>query len=318
MVMGALAQGAGALTQAGANAFFTGQANKKARKFTEHMYNRQRADALADFHMQNEYNSPAAQMKRLKDAGLNPNLVYDNGAAMANAAPIRNTDAGSWKPEAPQIDLSGLGDAYMNYFRVKNLDQQTDNLQAQKTVMDEEAKLKVAQTLATYMQAANTEQNTTASKFDLSQRQRLADISFQAAVANVQKTLSDINFTNDSNRRANELQPGNVKMQQKQMEMMNYQMINLATQSAKTAADRQKVMQDIKTGEFEQRIKAKHAELWEAGLNPADPAWMRILETYVLKWVENKKEADRPGFFESLIKQETSKNKKTVTTGVKR
>ena len=28
------------------------------------------------WNMQNEYNTPANQMKRLQDAGLNPNLIY--------------------------------------------------------------------------------------------------------------------------------------------------------------------------------------------------------------------------------------------------
>lgn len=37
---------------------------------------------------QNEYNKPINQMKRLEEAGLNPNLVYGNGnAIMASASP---------------------------------------------------------------------------------------------------------------------------------------------------------------------------------------------------------------------------------------
>lgn len=35
---------------------------------------------LEMWHRNNEYNSPQAQMQRLKNAGLNPNLVYGNGA----------------------------------------------------------------------------------------------------------------------------------------------------------------------------------------------------------------------------------------------
>lgn len=51
--------------------------------------------ALTNFWMQNyfmdkqnEYNKPINQMKRLREAGLNPNLVYDNGnAVIASASP---------------------------------------------------------------------------------------------------------------------------------------------------------------------------------------------------------------------------------------
>lgn len=42
---------------------------------------------------QNEYNSPAAQMQRLKEAGLNPNLMYGQGTT-GIAVPIRGADIG--------------------------------------------------------------------------------------------------------------------------------------------------------------------------------------------------------------------------------
>lgn len=44
---------------------------------------------LEMWNMQNAYNSPQQQMQRLKEAGLNPNLVYGNGAVgnAAGAAP---------------------------------------------------------------------------------------------------------------------------------------------------------------------------------------------------------------------------------------
>ena len=38
------------------------------------------------WHMQNKYNTPKAQMGRLKDAGLNPNLIYGSGSANTGVA----------------------------------------------------------------------------------------------------------------------------------------------------------------------------------------------------------------------------------------
>lgn len=38
---------------------------------------------LEQWNMQNEYNSPAAQIERYKAAGLNPNLIYGSGSASA-------------------------------------------------------------------------------------------------------------------------------------------------------------------------------------------------------------------------------------------
>lgn len=62
--------------------------------------------------MQNEYNKPINQMERLKEAGLNPNLVYSNGAT-TTAGPVGYTPG-----VAPQSPFSGVSDAinhYMNY-----------------------------------------------------------------------------------------------------------------------------------------------------------------------------------------------------------
>ena len=74
-----------ALTAAGTagNAIAQGKLNKKNRKWQEKMYERRLADQRADWQMQNEYNekltaeywdkynSPTAQLREQKAAGLN-------------------------------------------------------------------------------------------------------------------------------------------------------------------------------------------------------------------------------------------------------
>ena len=59
--------------------------NEENKKFSLDMYNMNRRDALADWNRTNEYNSPAAQMQRFKDAGLSPHLIYGQ---MTNAPKI--------------------------------------------------------------------------------------------------------------------------------------------------------------------------------------------------------------------------------------
>lgn len=49
-------------------------------------YKQQKADALANWNLQNAYNSPVEQMKRLKAAGLNPMLVYGSGNVTGNSS----------------------------------------------------------------------------------------------------------------------------------------------------------------------------------------------------------------------------------------
>lgn len=45
------------------------------------------------WNMQNEYNDPAAEMRRLKDAGLNPHLMYGNGAQANRGGDLTNPQA---------------------------------------------------------------------------------------------------------------------------------------------------------------------------------------------------------------------------------
>lgn len=57
---------------------------------------------LQQWNRENLYNSPSEQMKRLKAAGLNPNLMYGNGAGSLLSAPSPETQAAH--TDAPQID----------------------------------------------------------------------------------------------------------------------------------------------------------------------------------------------------------------------
>ena len=54
--------------------------NEKDREWSESMYERQNADQIKMWEMTNQYNHPTQQMERLRQAGLNPNLVYGKGA----------------------------------------------------------------------------------------------------------------------------------------------------------------------------------------------------------------------------------------------
>lgn len=116
----------------GASIFANAKLNRKTMRWNERMYALQRADALKDWAMQNEYNSPAAQMERLRAAGLNPHLVYGNGAD-AQGGIVRSTDVKGWNPTAP--DFSGLGNVFNQYQSIRMMQQQTDNLQAQNDIL---------------------------------------------------------------------------------------------------------------------------------------------------------------------------------------
>lgn len=60
---------------------FQSEENQKARDWQAAQADKQNAWNLDMWNRQNEYNSPSAQMSRLKAAGLNPDLMYGNGSA---------------------------------------------------------------------------------------------------------------------------------------------------------------------------------------------------------------------------------------------
>lgn len=63
------------------------------------------------WNMQNEYNSPSAQMARLRDAGLNPRLVYGQGSGntAGNASTLPKYQAPSWDLNLDVSPLQTLG-----------------------------------------------------------------------------------------------------------------------------------------------------------------------------------------------------------------
>lgn len=87
---------------------------------------------------QNQYNSPAAQMARYTEAGLNPNLIYGSGSASAGNQPSAP------KFDTPRVDLrfspfqipemlSQYQDYQMRQAQTDNVKAQTDNTRAETT-----------------------------------------------------------------------------------------------------------------------------------------------------------------------------------------
>lgn len=73
----------GALGSLGSSLIGTGTSlalNKKDKEFIQAENQKSRDFEIEMWNKANEYNMPSAVMERLRNAGLNPNLVYDNGA----------------------------------------------------------------------------------------------------------------------------------------------------------------------------------------------------------------------------------------------
>ena len=130
------------LAISGANAVSQMVTNNANRKFALEMYQMQRRDAINDRDTANQYNSPKEQMQRLREAGLNPNLVYGSGAGQIQNVPVAPPATQQYQGRAPQAD------PYLTLETMK-ANAQTDLTRQNLEVMKEEVNLKRAQTYAT-------------------------------------------------------------------------------------------------------------------------------------------------------------------------
>lgn len=233
------------------------------------MYGWQRRDALSDWTMQNEYNSPQAQMKRLKEAGLNPNMVYGSGTvAGQSSGQVRSSSPGNWNPQVPMIDVGGAVKQGLGaYIDIELKQAQTDNLKAQNNVILQDAVLKAAQVLST---TAGTEKTNVQTEF-LKQN---FETSLEAAKASLDKTVASTKTMLDENERRAAMQAPNLQAAYEKIMNMR---IQRETDQERIKLMQQQVENLKKSGvlmEFE-------AKLRQMGLTSKDPLWMRALTQFL-------------------------------------
>ncbi|AXH73993.1 MAG: DNA pilot protein [Microviridae sp.] len=218
-------------------------ANFENQRFSLQMYQKQRADALADRAFENEYNSPAAQMARLKAAGLNPNLVYGNGASQVQSV---NTRAS--KADSPSIQPSNFGfiqNAAMAAFDVIKTQQQINLLQEQVKTQKELGNLYNAKDAESRVMASLNKARTAG--------QDIANyIRGETKQTEIQKINADLKFTLDENQRRAALNSENVKQAVENI-------LLLKARTAQSQAEKEKINKVIKT--LDQQISIQQADV---------------------------------------------------------
>ena len=114
-----------------ANGLSTVLTNKSNMKLAQYQFDTQKEM----WKMNNEYNTPEAQMERYYRAGLNPNLIYGQGT------PGNSTSAPSYQAprmEAPQVRFN-LPEVLNQFQNMKQSDAQIDNINANTAVTTQKA-----------------------------------------------------------------------------------------------------------------------------------------------------------------------------------
>lgn len=255
------------------NAGLQGAQNRRNRKFTREMYWRQREDALSDWNMQNIYDSPMEQMKRLKAAGLNPNLVYGQGAVGNSSSSVRGSSAAGGQGQAASIDASA---PLMGYADLTMKNAQIDLMAQQKEVLSEEAMLKNIQQLRELTNIDKTKLGMNVTEFDLAMKQTLADINIESKKVGLDKLRADLQFTLDSNERAAAMNASNLNEAVQRI-------LTMQQQRAKTQLEKDEIGERIKTAQLDRQLKEEDLKLKKEGIQPGDPIWWRRVTEYIQK-----------------------------------
>ena len=107
-------------------------------------YNRQRE--FYDY--QNEYNTPANQIARLRAAGINPNLAYSNGNLnnVGSSTPNVSNNSASTVSTTP-FNFGNFGSSFVSGLiqaaQLKNIEKQTDKLEKENQYQDIENKIRL-------------------------------------------------------------------------------------------------------------------------------------------------------------------------------
>lgn len=114
------------------------QENERQRQYMSELASRQNQWNLEQWNRENAYNSPSNKMKLLKEAGLNPDLMYGQGAGSLQAASSPQLTAGEAGPTMdyskfmPNLELSSIAQNMANA-RLADAQAKLANSQANKT-----------------------------------------------------------------------------------------------------------------------------------------------------------------------------------------
>lgn len=252
--------------------------NEQARQDTAYYYAKDREYSLADWNMQNAYNSPKSQMARLKEAKLNPHLMYKSGSVDNVGGVVRGSQGRAANLTAPRYDTSIFNNALATYASLRQI-----NAGVNKTNADTDLTRK--HILMADMDIAGKAIQNAHSKLSYKQASDLYNTVIEKAkLENLNLGASTFTMLdrNDRERIAN-----TVNVTKTVQEILNLKAQKLATErgTAKTIMEMRRLNQEIenlknasKSQQLENDIKTWENDLRKRNLSPSDPAAMRKLD----------------------------------------
>ncbi|MDC8027743.1 hypothetical protein NBY09_16470 [Elizabethkingia anophelis] len=213
---------------------------RENREFSLEMWNRN-----------NEYNTPLAQMQRLKEAGLNPNLMYGQGTTGNSSSPAKADGA-----NPTQYKLNFLEAAQLH--QQQKLNEQSIQLQKSQTELNHAQAQKVnAETANTHANTLNTQETM---QFNRESRPKILqkyDLENQS-ISLSNENLNKLNAKIDAD--INQIK-ANTQLTARQSEVAKATLGKILIES-------QNAIKQGRTIDLQQVEQDARNQLWRQGINP--------------------------------------------------
>jgi hypothetical protein len=186
-----------------------------------------RKRALEDWNRQNAYNHPTQQMQRLKEAGLNPNLVYGGGATTL-AQPVKTPEA-----QVPNIDVQKVPETIGQFQGIKNQQLEYSRIQKAMELQDAQKKNIEANTLSTLT-------GIDLKKLDINSKQVLNEFLPEVQQANLDKTKTQTQIAVSQNEMEKLMFPNKV-------DKVIAEIGNIKARTEMIPTQKQQLLQNIKS-----------------------------------------------------------------------
>ncbi|QCQ85012.1 DNA pilot protein [Blackfly microvirus SF02] len=258
----------------------------RAKKYNMMMYDKARADAISDRDWQANYNSPREAMKRLQEAGLNPNLIYGNGqTASGQADQPRGVSPQHLDQTQPHIQFDG-GSVMASYQNAKTNEAQVNN-------MKQQFELGELQKMYLAAQTGKVISDTDMTKFNLQQKEQLNQIYQESMALGVQKQAQDLDLSRQGNDRA--------------IQMQAEQILSMQAQRSKVPAEQAQIQANIKKMQNDTELQRATLE-WQKSADSKAPFWWRKIEQILSGYGITNQQSDN-------ILQDLKKAKSATSSG---
>ena len=160
--------------------FARGQMNARQQKLA---FKRNQQEWTRRFQMENAYNHPVQQVARMKQAGLNPAMMYGQGSGGIQGAASPSVEG----MQAAEYDLQ----KYQGYAQYEIMEGQKDVQKAQAESLNQQAALARTQQFINQFKAVESMYDSKLRGIDYKFANDLKEMSLEAMKANIEKTRNE-------------------------------------------------------------------------------------------------------------------------------